>query len=319
MVHGRTLLAIGLMLVATLASAQGAGRIIVPYPPGGSLDAMARYLAGKLSDGTGRSYVVENRTGAAGAIGSAALKGGPTDGSLLLMAPDSNVSVYPPTVAKPAYVPATDFVAVAHSGSYRIALAVNAAVPANDVQSFVAWTKTQPGQVGYGTAGAGTNLHFYGVLFTQVSGANLTHVPYRGTGPAVVDLVAGHLQAVMLPMAALIPHAKAGKIRLLAQTAEDRPANLPEVPSFKEVGFPMLGFAGWYGIFAPAGTPAEVVNRYNDLIVQSIRTPETRERMRSLELEPREMTAAQFQAFVRADTDRWAPIIRNSGFKPAAE
>ncbi|MGQ0654349.1 MAG: tripartite tricarboxylate transporter substrate-binding protein [Betaproteobacteria bacterium] len=315
----RILLAAALMLVAGLAAAQGAGRIIVPYPPGGSLDAMARYLAGKLADATGRSYVVENRSGAAGAIGSAALKGGPTDGTLLLLAPDSNISVYPPTVAKPAYVPLNDFVAIAHSGSYRIALAVNASVPANDLKSFIAWTRAQPGPVGYGTAGAGTNLHFYGVLFTQASGANLVHVPFRGTGPAVVDLVAGHLPSVMLPMAALIPHARAGRIRLLAQTAEDRPANLPDVPSFKEVGFPMLAFAGWYGLFAPAGTPADIVNRYNEIVVGTIRAPETRERMRSRELEPRGMSAAEVQAVVRADTERWAPIIRNSGFKPAAE
>ena len=319
MVLGRIVLAAGLALLASVAYAQGAGRVIVPYPPGGSLDAMGRYLAAKLAEATGRAYVVENRTGAAGAIGSAALKNGATDGSLLLMAPDSNISVYPATVAKPAYEPLSDFVAIAHSGSYRIALAVHAAVPASDLKSFIAWTRSQQGQVGYGTAGAGTNLHFYGVLFAQASGANMTHVPYRGTGPAVVGLVAGHVPSVMLPMAALIPHARAGKIRLLAQTAEDRPANLPEVPSFKEAGFAMLAFAGWYGMFAPAAMPAELVSRYNDIIVQTIRTPETRERMRSLELEPREMSAAQFQGFVRADTERWAPIIRNSGFKPAAE
>ena len=222
-------------------------------------------------------------------------------------------------MAKQAYAPLNDFVPIAHAGDYRIALAVHAAVPANDLRSFIAWTRTQQGPVGYGTAGAGTNLHFYGVLFTQVSGANMSHVAYRGTGPAVVDLVAGHLPSVMLPMAALVPHAKSGKIRLLAQTADNRPANLPEVPSFKEAGFPMLAFAGWYGVFAPAGTASEIVNRYNDVVVKAIRTPEVRERMRSLELEPREMSPGEFQAFVRADTDRWAPIIKNSGFTPGAE
>jgi tripartite-type tricarboxylate transporter receptor subunit TctC len=238
---------------------------------------------------------------------------------VLLFAPDSNISVYPPTVTKPAYVPLTDFVAIAHSGDYRISLAVHASVPANDLRSFVAWTKNQPGPVGYGTAGAGTNLHFYGVLFTQASGANMNHVPYRGTGPAVVDLVAGHIPATMLPMAALLPHAKAGKIRILAQTGENRPANLPDVPSFKELGYPMLAFSGWYGVFAAAGTSAEIVNRYNDVIVKAIRTPELRERMRAFELEPREMSAAEFQAFVKADTERWAPIIKASGFTPATE
>lgn len=313
------LLAFALAAVTSIAAAQSSTRVIVPYPPGGSVDAMARLLASKLSDASGRPFVVENRSGAAGTIGSAALKGAPADGSMLLVAPDSNISVYPPTVAKPAYLPLADFVPVAHCGDYRIALAVHASVPAHDLRSFIAWTKAQQGPVGYGTAGAGTNLHFYGVLFTQVSGANMTHIAYRGTGPAVVDLVAGHIQAVMLPMAALVPHAKSGKIRLLAQTADNRPANLPEVPSFKEVGFSMLAFAGWYGVFAPAGTPADIVNRYNEVIVKAIHTPEVRERMRSLELEPRELSPAQFHAFVKADTERWAPIIKNSGFTPSAE
>src|SRR5439155_6408570 len=172
-----------LAAVAGVASAQTTGRVIVPYPPGGSIDAMARVVAGKLSEAAGRTFVVENRGGAAGAIGAASVKGGPTDGSLILIAPDSNISVYPATVTKPAYAPLQDFVAIAHTGDYRIALTVHPSVPARDLKSFVAWTKSQPDAVGYGTAGAGTNLHFYGALFAQVSGANMKHVPYRGSGP----------------------------------------------------------------------------------------------------------------------------------------
>jgi tripartite-type tricarboxylate transporter receptor subunit TctC len=307
------------LLGSSFALAQSPGRIIVPYPPGGSLDGMARLIAERLTQASGRRFVVENRAGAAGVIGSASLKGAAPDGSTLLFAPDSNISVYPGTTAKPAYVPLTDFVAIAHSGDYRISFAVNPSVPAQDLRSFVAWTKTQPGQVGYGTAGAGTNLHFYGVLFTQVSGANMNHVPYRGTGPAVVDLVAGHLPATMLPLGGLLPHAKAGKIRVLAQTGDNRSASLPDVPSFKELGYPMLAFSGWYGVFAPAGTPTEFVNHYHDVVVKAIRTPEIFERMRGYELEAREMTVAEFQAFVKADTQRWAPIIKASGFTAASE
>src|SRR5919201_6078847 len=304
---------------AGVASAQPSGRIVVHYPPGGSIDAMARIVAGKLAEATGRSFVVENRGGAAGAIGAASVKGGPTDGSLLLIAPDSNISVYPATVTKPAYAPLEDFVAIAHTGDYRIALSVNPAVPASDLKSFIAWTKAQPDAVGYGTAGAGTNLHFYGALFAHVSGANMKHVPYRGSGPAVIDLVAGHIPAVMLPFGSQLSYFKAGKVRLLAQPGENRATSAPDVHSFKELGYPMLAFPGWYGIFAPAGTPAEIVNRYNDVIVKAIRTPEVRSRMQSVELEPREMSAAEFGAFVKADTERWAPIIKASGFTPSAE
>jgi len=305
--------------VAGVASAQTAARVIVPYPPGGSIDAMARIVAGKLTEATGRTFVVENRGGAAGAIGSASVKGGPADGSLVLIAPDSNISVYPATVTKSAYVPLEDFVAIAHTGDYRIALSVHPSVPAQDLKSFIAWSRTQPDGVGYGTAGAGTNLHFYGVLFAHVSGANMKHVPYRGSGPAVTDAVAGHIPALMLPFGSQLPNIKAGRLRVLAQTGENRTASAPDAPSFKELGYPMLAFPGWYGIFAPAATPADIVNHYNDVIVKAIRAPELRERMKSLELEPREMTAAEFQSFVKADTERWAPIIKASGFTPAAE
>jgi len=308
-----------LLAAATVASAQPAGRVVVPYPPGGSIDTMARVIAGKLAEATGRSFVVENRAGAAGAIGAASVKGGPTDGSLVLIAPDSNISVYPATVTKPAYAPLQDFVAIAHTGDYRIALTVHPSVPARDLKSFVAWTKSQPDAVGYGTAGAGTNLHFYGALFAQVSGANMKHVPYRGSGPAVIDLIAGHIPAVMLPFGSQLANFKSGRLRMLAQTGENRAASAPDVPSFKELGYPMLAFPGWYGIFAPAAAPAELVNRYNDVIVKAIRTPEVRERMRAVELEPREMSASEFQAFVKADTERWAPIIKASGFTPGAE
>jgi tripartite-type tricarboxylate transporter receptor subunit TctC len=313
------LLAVLCVLVSGLASAQSGGRMVVPYPPGGALDSMARLMAEKLSEASARRFVVENRAGAAGAIGSASVKGAATDGSVLLFAPDSNISVYPSMMPKPAYVPLSDFVSVAHTGDYRITLAVHPSVPASDLKSFVAWTRAQPKPAGYGSPGAGTNIHFYGELFAQVSGAQMTHVPYRGTAPALVDLVAGHIPATVLPMGALLAHARAGRLRILAQTGENRSASAPEVPSFKESGYPALAVSGWYGIFAPAGTPAEIVERYNDVILKAVRSADLRERMRGFELEPREMSAAQFQAFVKADTERWAPIIKASGFKPTSE
>lgn len=313
------LLCFVLAVASSAAFAQQSGRMVVPYPPGGSLDALGRLFAARLGEATGRSFVVENRAGAAGAIGSASLKGGPADGSLVLLAPDSNISVYPAAVAKPAYAPLADFIAVAHAGDYRIGLAVHPEVPANDLKSFVAWTRAQPGPAGYGTAGAGTNLHFYGTLFAQVSGASMRHVPYRGSIPALTDLAAGHIPATVLPFGTQLTQARSGRIRILAQTGENRAPSAPEVPSFKELGYPMLSSPGWYGIFVPAGTPAEIVGRYHDVIVKAQRGAEMRERMKMLEVEPREMGLAEFQAFVRADTERWAPIIKASGFTPGVD
>ncbi len=314
-------LAAGLSLASLTppAAAQTSNRIIVGYPPGGSLDAMARVLAERFSEGTGRNFVVENRSGAAGVIGAELLKSAPGDGTTLLLAPDSNISVYPHTVKKAAYLPLQDFVGIAHTGDYRIALAVHPSVPANDLRSFLAWTRTQPAPVGYGSAGAGTNIHFYGALLTQVSGANMIHVPYRGTGPALLDLVAGHLPSAVLTLGGMLASAHAGKIRILGQTGEGRSQSLPDVPSFKELGFPMLATSGWYGLFGPANLRPELVQRYNELVTRAIRTPEVRERMRSFELEPREFTPETFQVMVRADTERWGPIIRGSGFTAASD
>ena len=314
-----TLTAAALACPAATVRAQTSNRIIVGYPPGGSIDAMARVLAEKFSEGTGRSFVVETRSGAAGVIGAELLKGAPADGSTLLSAPDSNISVYQHTVIKPAYLPMQDFVAIAHTGDYRIGLAVNPSVPATDLRSFLTWTRTQSAPVGYGSAGAGPNIHFYGALLAQASGANMIHVPYRGTGPALVDLVAGHLPSAMLTVGGMLTYARSGKIRILAQTGEGRSQSLPDVPSFKELGFPMLATSGWYGLFGPAGMRPELVQRYNDIVIRAIRTPEVRERMHSFELEPREYTAEAFQAMVRADTERWGPIIRSSGFTAASD
>jgi tripartite-type tricarboxylate transporter receptor subunit TctC len=307
------------VLAAVYSIAVAQHRIIVNYPPGGGLDATARLIAEKLSENTGRAYVVENRAGAAGTIGAAALKGAPADGSMLLFAPDSNISVYPHTVKKPTYLPLSDFVAIAHGGNYRIALAVTANTPAKDLRELVAWSKTQSAPIGYGTAGAGTNLHFFATLLVQATAANMNHIPYRGTVPALTDLVAGHVPAAVLPMGSMLSHGRSGKIRFLAQTGDDRSASLPDVPSFKELGYPMLAVSGWYGLFAPIGTPAETVNRFNDVVVKAMRTAEVRERMRTFELDIREMSTTDFQALVKADTERWGPIIRNSGFTAAAE
>jgi tripartite-type tricarboxylate transporter receptor subunit TctC len=289
-------------------------RVLVGYPPGGVQDQSARIFAEKLREATGRPFIVETRAGNTGQIAIDTLLSAPADGATVLMTADSNVTVWPHTFKKPPYGPG-DFAAIAHSGDYRLALAVGAAVPASDIKSFVAWSKTQSGGVSYGTAGAGSVLHFQGVLISQATSAPMTHVPYKGTGPAVVDLVAGHLPAVVLPLGPLVPHVKAGKIKVIAQTGAERSAILPSVPSFREIGYPTLSASGWYGLVGRAGMPAELVQRYNDILVRAMRTPELREKItRDFQLDVRYLTAEQFQQHIREDHERWSPIIRSSGF-----
>ena len=308
-----------LLLASSLpASAQTSWRVLVGYPPGGVQDQQARYIADRLREATARPFVVETRAGAAGQLAVDALIAAPADGATLLMTADSNISVYPHIVKKPSFSLA-DLAPVAHTGDYRIAFAVGQAVPASDLRAFVEWTKGQPGPVGYGTAGAGTNLHFHGLLIAQATGARLNHVGYKGTGPAIVDLVGGHVPAGVLPLGSLVPHAKAGKLRVLAQTGDNRSPSFPDVPSFSELGQPALSFSGWYGLFAKAGTPADTVRRYNDLWLQALRTAELRDRMRAWQLDSRELSPQQFQSHVKADTDRWGPVIRASGFTAGSE
>ena len=314
-----TALALAVAPLAGPAAGQAQYRVLVGYPPGGVQDQQARIFADKLREATGRPFIVETRAGAAGQLAAEALLAAPPDGGTLLMTADSNISVYPHTVKKPAYSPLTDFVAVAHTGDYRIALAVGSAVPANDLPAFIGWTKSQAGPTGYGTAGAGTNLHFHGVLVAQATGARMSHVAFRGTGPAIIDLVGGHVPAAVLPLGSILPQVKAGKIKVLAQTGDGRSPSLPDVPSFKELGSPMLSFSGWYGLFARAGTPAEVVARYNDVVVRALRTAELKAKMREFELDIRELSAQDFMSMVRADTERWGPVIRSSGFTAGSE
>ena len=313
-----SLAVLGLAIASLPAAAQTQYRVLVGYPPGGVQDQEARIFAEKLREATGRPFVVETRSGAAGQLAVDAMLAAPADGATVLMTADSNISVYPHTVKKASFT-VEDLAPVAHAGDYRIALAVGTAVAPNDLRAFIDWSKTQPGPVGYGTAGAGTNLHFHGVLFAQTTGARMNHVGYRGTGPAIVDLVAGHVPAAVLPLGSLLAQTKAGKIKVLAQTGDNRSASFADVPSFRELGFPALSFSGWYGLVARAGTPPDLLRRYNDTVVRAIRTPELRERMREFQLDIRELSAEQFTAFVKADTERWGPIIRGSGFTAGSE
>jgi tripartite-type tricarboxylate transporter receptor subunit TctC len=296
------------------AQAQTAVRILSGYPPGGAVDALARVFAEKLGEALEKPVVVETRTGASGQIAATALKASPPDGATLMVVPDSALTLYPHTVKTPAYDTLNDFVPVAHLGSYDIGFGVGTAVPANTLKEWAAWVKSNPKNGTYGSPGAGTNQHFLGLMLGQASGLPLDHVAYRGVGPAVADLLGGQVPALMLPLAQMLPQIKAGKIRILAHSGGKRSAVAPDVPTFKELGFPSMEVSGWYCIIAPAGTRPEVLTRYNDLINRSMRTPFVRERMRALDLETHEMTPADIAAKLKAEHERWRPVVKASGF-----
>jgi tripartite-type tricarboxylate transporter receptor subunit TctC len=293
-------------------------RILVGFPPGGVVDQLARVFAERLRDATGHPFIVETRSGATGQIAINELLQAPRDGTTMLMAVDSNLTIQPHLAKKPSYV-LSDFSPVAHAGDFRIGVAVNPAVPAADFQSFVAWSQKQPGPVGYGMPGAGGTLHLYGVLLAQVTGAKITPVPYKGTGPAIVDLTGNHVPAAVVPLGSLIPHAKSGKVRILGQSGDSRSPIAPDVPTLRELGHAALAGSGWYGLIARAGTPAETVRRYNEIVVQAIRTPEMAKRMRDWQLDARELNPAQFANLIKSDSERWAAVVKSAGFSLTSE
>lgn len=307
-----TIVALGIGLCATPSLAQV--RIISGFPPGGAVDALARIFAERLAEALGRPVVVETRAGAAGLIGAQAVKASAPDGNTLMVVPDSMITLYPHTVKKPAYDALNDFVPIAHVGSYPFGFAIANNVPANDLTEYLAWAKQSPRNASYATAGVGTTMHFLGVIIGQATGLPMANIAYRGVGPAITDVVAGQVPSVILPLGTILAQAAAGKVKLVAQSGSSRAQAAPAVPTFRELGLPAVEAYGWFALFAPVGTPSAVVNRYNEIVVQATRGAATREKLRALDLESREMTPAELVAQLKFEHDRWAPIVKTSGF-----
>ena len=310
----RAIAGLVLLLGAGLCHAQTSGRVVVGFAAGGALDTMSRIIADALRDGLGQTFISDNRAGAEGRIAIDIVRAAAPDGNTLLFTPIANICIYPHTQKNLPYDPLRDFVPVAMGGAFPIALAVGPLSPARSLQEFVAWAKSNPKQAMFGTPGNGNIPHFTGMMFARAAGIDLTNVPYKGSMPAIVDLIGGQSAAVVTTLGDFITQARAGKLRILAHASAQRSALAPDVPTFKESGYDIEA-SGWYSLFAPAGTPPATVDRINRIVTQVQQAPGMRSRMEVLSLEPRIMTAAQFAEVVRADYDRWGQAIRASGFK----
>jgi len=304
------------LMLCGAAQAQAPARMISGFPPGGGVDILARLFAERWSEAIGRPAVVENRAGAGGVVGMEAVKAAAPDGNTLIVAPESNIVVYPHTVAKPAYDPIADFTGVALAGKYALALCVSTAVPANDLAQFISWAKANPKAASFGSSGAGSLLQFYGIFIAETVGAPLTHVPYRGVGPAINDLVAGQVAAAVLPLGTILPQVNAGKARVLAHSGSARSPAVPGVPTFKELGYPALEQPGWFAIFGPARMRPEVIARLNETFNTALRNPSTRDRLVKLDLDIQAMTPGEMAAMIKSDFERWGRVVKASGWKP---
>ena len=315
----RLLLVITAVIFAAPSYGQNAIRMLSGHPPGGTVDVLARVFSDRLAEALGRPVVVETRSGAGGQIAASVLKASPADGSNLQTIPASALTLYPHTTKNPVNDTLNDFVAVAHVGSYETGLLVGASVPVRTLKDWVEWVRADSKNGVYSAGNVGTDMHFVGVALGQATGVQLTHVPYRGTGPTTIALLAGEIPAATLPYALLMEHVKAGKMRVIAHSGSNRTAAAPEVPTFKELGYPQLEISSWYVIIAPAKMPADTLARYNEIFNSALRTPAIRERMRKMDLEIHEMTPAQLAATVKSDYERWGPVVKASGFTATSQ
>jgi tripartite-type tricarboxylate transporter receptor subunit TctC len=290
-------------------------RVIFPFAAGGSGDALARMMAERLHAELGRPAIVENRTGAGGRLGIAAVKAAAPDGSTLLVTPIAPMAVYQHVYKSLEYDPINDFTPVSQLATFDFALAVSAQNPSQSLKELIAWVKADPARAAFGSPGAGTLPHFFGVLFGRAAGLELRHVAYRGSAATLGDLVAGHVPMVLTTISDLVVLHNEKRARVLATSGRERSPSLPDVPTFREAGYDIQG-TSWYGAFAPAKTPRETVERYSRIMAAAVRTQAISDRLRAFGLVPTGTSAAEFAAIQKADSERWAPAVAASGFTP---
>ena len=305
-------LALLLALVAGVAQAQSVTKIVVPFAAGGVQDIVARSFNAELVTLLGRSVIVENRAGAGGTIGTGYVAKAPADGQTLILAAASHTiagSLY----AKLPYDPLKDFAPIAHIGNVDYVLMSAAAVPAKTVAEFIAYAKANPGKLNYASAGNGSATHLSMAYFCAMAGIEVVHVPFKATGEAVNEVLAGRAQAVIAANIGAIPYAKDARVRMLGSTGKQRSKFLPELPSVDESGLPGYAFDSWIGLLGPAGTPRETVRAINAAVAKLLQDPVILERLDKQGVVPQAMTPEAFGELLRADYAKMAKVVKISG------
>ena len=295
-------------------------RIIVPFPPGGTTDIVARSLGAELQKMWQQPVVVENRPGAGGNIGADLVAKSPNDGYTLLMGTvgthSINAALFAQSGNKMPFDPVKDFVPITLAAGVPNVMVVNAKVPVNSVNEFIAYAKARPGQLNMASSGNGTSIHLTGELFKTMTGTYMVHLPYRGSAPAMSDLLAGNTNVMFDNLPSALPHIKSGRLRALAVTSRVRSPALPDVPTIEEATN-LKGFdaSSWFGLFAPAGTTRAIVDKIQGDVTKALAVPEVRERFVAQGAQPGGTTPEQFAAFIRAETDKWAKVVKISNAK----
>ena len=324
-IHRRTLVALAAALAVPLAVAQGAWpnkpvRIVVPFAPGGTTDILARTLAPELSKAFGQSFVVENRGGAGGNIGAEVVAKAPGDGYTLLMGTVGTHGINKSLYSKLPYDPQKDFAPITLVAGVPNVMVMSTKraqdLGINSVADFVKHAKANPGRLNMASSGNGTSIHLAGELFKARNGIFMTHIPYRGSGPAMTDLLAGNMDVMFDNLPSAMPHIKAGNLKAFAVTSAVRSEALPDVPTVAEAGkLPGFEASSWFGLLAPAGTPADVVSRLQQETAKALNLPAVKERLLAQGAIPSGNTPAEFAALIDAEIKKWEAVVKASGAK----
>lgn len=312
-----------LAMVATCAHSQVAGdypsrpvRMVLPFPPGGSTDVMARGMAQKLTETLGRQVVIDNRAGGAGGIvGTDLVAKATPDGYVFLFTTSITHTASPSLYSKLPYHPVRDFTPVTMVASAPLMLVVNPSVPVKTVSDLIAFAKSNPGKVNYASGGIGASTHLPAELFKSMAGIDIVHIPFKGGGPALLGVITGQAQMLMISVVGALPHVKSGKLRGLALTSRSRLAELPNVPTIAESGVPGYEVGLWYGVYMPKGAPKEVVLVLQRAVLKTIQAREVRERLASDGAQPVGNTPEEFAKVTATEVAKWAKVVRDAGIK----
>jgi tripartite-type tricarboxylate transporter receptor subunit TctC len=288
-------------------------RLVVPFPPGGAVDFYARVVQGPLSEALGQQLVIDNRAGASGMIGADIVAKSAPDGYTLLLGNIASLATNVGIYSKMSYDPVKDFTPIMHTVDVNYVLVVHPSVPVHTVAELIAYAKANPGKLSYGSAGSGSLPHLAGELFKSLTGTDMIHVPYKGGGPMVTDLVGGTVQLVIADQANLMPFVKSGKLRALAVASPQRSTLYPELPTIAEAGVPGFQAVAWNGLVGPAGLPPDIVKRVHDAFAKVMAMPDVRQRLIAGGLDPVGDTPDAFGRFMRSEITKWSKISRDVG------
>ncbi len=315
----KSLMAMTALTVATLGHAQSYPtkpiKMIVPYPPGGITDIVGRSVAERLSQELGQPVIVDNRSGAGGSIGATAAAHADPDGYTLFLGTSATNGTNPSTYANLKYDAAKDFQPVALLASAPLMIIVNPQVPAKTLKEFIAYLKEHPGKVSYATTGTGGSVHLTTELFAMQTGTQMVHVPYKGSSPALTDLMGGHVQVMFDNVPSAAPLAQSGKVRALAVTAAGRSALAPDVPTVQEAAVPGFDSASWIALYTPAGTPAGVVDRLNAAVNKGLKDAALLQTFSKAGLEPRGGTPEELSKYQATEIAKWAEVVKAIGYE----